>query len=148
MDKAEALAQLKDAIVVESLQENLTSGHIDSKHQYDSMLETLSWYMCHAEFEQFKSTLEPDFDEPSCDDCTECDWASVKKAVDEFETKQETRFSLEEEIMACWQVVDDLKLLTRQSDNIDDFRSLAVLYEHKFNELWSTFEDMISNGKI
>jgi len=52
------------------------------------------------------------------------------------------RFDLEQSILDCWKVTDDIKLLADQQATPNDFNSLATLYDHKFDKLWKTFEDM------
>ena len=57
------------------------------------------------------------------------------------------RFDLEQDIMNCWSVVDDLKMLL-QSDGYDndDIQAVIRLYQKKFEVLWSTFEECIRTG--
>jgi hypothetical protein len=63
----------------------------------------------------------------------------------------ELRFDLEQRILNCWQVVDDLKTVyTYHSDNksLDDdlanvLIGLQYLYQLKFEQLFKTFEDYI-----
>ena len=56
------------------------------------------------------------------------------------------RFDLEQDIMNCWNVVDDLKMLLNSEgyDN-DDIEAVARLYQKKFESLWATFEDCVHN---
>ena len=56
------------------------------------------------------------------------------------------RFDLEQDIMNCWSVCDDLNMLLNSNgyDN-DDIEAVARLYQRKFEALWSTFEDCIQN---
>jgi len=56
------------------------------------------------------------------------------------------RFDLEQDIMNCWSVVDDLKMLLESDgyDN-DDIKAVARLYTKKFEVLWATFEECIRN---
>ena len=56
------------------------------------------------------------------------------------------RFDLEQDIMNCWGVCDDLQMLLNSEgyDN-DDIEALARVYQRKFEALWSTFEDCIQN---
>lgn len=64
-----------------------------------------------------------------------------------------TRFDLEQDILACWSVVDDLKTL-KQAVNENDtlevgeyIKALSMLYDLKFNRLWATFEKHLSELK-
>lgn len=54
------------------------------------------------------------------------------------------RFDLEQDIMNCWGVVDDLKMLLNSEgyDN-EDIEAVARLYQRKFEALWITFEECI-----
>lgn len=56
------------------------------------------------------------------------------------------RFDLEQDIMNCWSVVDDLKMLLESDgyDN-DDIQAIIRLYQKKFEVMWVTFEDCIRN---
>jgi hypothetical protein len=58
------------------------------------------------------------------------------------------RFDLEQEILDCWKLTDDVKLLANRSADSEDFKALAKVYEHKFNQLWETFEFMIGDKQI
>jgi hypothetical protein len=55
------------------------------------------------------------------------------------------RFDLEQEILDCWKLVDDVKFLAGRSAKPEDFEALSKVYEHKFNQLWQTFEFMLSD---
>jgi hypothetical protein len=62
------------------------------------------------------------------------------------------RFDLEQEIMKCWQITDELELLYAASDSIDTnslqnvLLGLTALYEMKFNKLFQTFEAVVARG--
>ena len=66
-------------------------------------------------------------------------------------------FDLEQEIMECWKVCDDIKLVTdhfvdspqweeldgRVCDAlINKYLAIQELYEVKFDKLWNTFEEV------
>lgn len=68
-----------------------------------------------------------------------------------------TRFDLEQAIMNCWCVVDDLDTLFEEvceSDKIDQDMVANILlgtkqlYHLKFRKLFDMFEDMIHQGTI
>lgn len=69
---------------------------------------------------------------------------------------EKTRFDLEEQIMSCWCVVDDIKSLYYINDIRDlteDERANALLglvtvYQIKFELLFNTFEQLIQKGKV
>ena len=57
------------------------------------------------------------------------------------------QFELEQDIMTCWGVVDDLKII-RDSDSspeeiINALNGLYVIADMRFKKLFSTFEDLI-----
>ena len=61
------------------------------------------------------------------------------------------QFELEQAIMNCWQVVDDLKTFTSRYDNLshDDQLNILIgiknLYQLKFEDLFDTFSEYVSN---
>lgn len=62
-----------------------------------------------------------------------------------------SRFDLEQQIMGCWNLVDDLDYIL--DDNANDATmnivlGLKTLYQKKFEKLFSTFEDCIANKQI
>lgn len=74
------------------------------------------------------------------------------KTVDKID-----RFDLEQDIMNCWQVVDDIKTLTKRyldgpvmsEDEVANVLiGLEALYQMKFEQLFGTFEQCIKNGKF
>jgi hypothetical protein len=52
------------------------------------------------------------------------------------------RFDLEQQILDCWKITDDIPMMERQHANTADFVALAAIYEFKFSQLWETFEKM------
>jgi hypothetical protein len=64
------------------------------------------------------------------------------------ETKTFDRFDLEQGIMQCWNMVDDVKLLAQRNAPVEDFTAMATLYQHKFEELFAQFENGIHERKI
>jgi hypothetical protein len=66
-----------------------------------------------------------------------------------------TRFTLEDQIMECWGVVDDLDMVYSNEDLYhDEDRMMNVLlgmqelYRLRFERLFQTFEHLIHEGKI
>ena len=56
------------------------------------------------------------------------------------------RFDLEQNIMQCWNVVDDLNLLLEQDTVSDEtVKAIATLYAQKFEYLWQNFENCCAN---
>lgn len=62
--------------------------------------------------------------------------------------KQLNRFDLEQDILECWKVVNDITLWANKGASAEDFQTLAAYYEHKFNKLWETFEICIKNKEV
>jgi len=69
--------------------------------------------------------------------------------------KETDRFTLEEKIMSCWRVIDDLKTLGNVYDREhteDEILNILIgitdLYDQRFNELFDTFEKCIEKGVI
>lgn len=66
------------------------------------------------------------------------------------------RFDLEQNIMKCWNVTDDIDLLystlmekEMTTDDIANFLlGMKTMYDLKFDELFTNFEKMVSEKKI
>jgi len=58
------------------------------------------------------------------------------------------RFDFEQQIMSCWGMVDDVKLLAKRGAGSADFEALSAVYHHKFEELFEQFETLIHNRKL
>ena len=58
------------------------------------------------------------------------------------------RFDLEQEIIQCWSVVDDLKSFAEEGATAEELSMLAMYYQRKFNRLWNTFDELIAAKKI
>lgn len=58
------------------------------------------------------------------------------------------QFDLEQQIMSCWGMVDDVKLLARRGAESAEFEALSRVYQHKFKELFEQFENMIAEKRM
>lgn len=65
------------------------------------------------------------------------------------------RFDLEQDIMNCWNVVDDIDIIYHSKDLYDNqdemmnaLLGLRTLYKLKFEKLFSTFEDCVKQRYI
>jgi hypothetical protein len=64
------------------------------------------------------------------------------------------RFDLEQNIMQCWNVCDDIQLYLDMHDNMDEDQrmnyliGLKQMYQMKFERLWDNFEVCIRNKQI
>jgi hypothetical protein len=65
------------------------------------------------------------------------------------------RFDLEQDIMNCWQVVDDIRTFSKrymdgakmsEDDVANVLIGLEALYQMKFEQLFDTFEQCIKNN--
>ena len=52
------------------------------------------------------------------------------------------RFDLEQQILECWRVTDDINLFASQSPSEEKWQALRTYYDAKFEQLWATFETM------
>ena len=64
------------------------------------------------------------------------------------EKKTKNRFDLEQEILECWKVTNDMQMYIDQGASIEDTKVLVDYYERKFEQLWNTFESMIHERKM
>lgn len=86
-----------------------------------------------------------------------------KDRVNYAEHIEVDRFELESKIMECWNVTDDINLITKHfvdspeysdmSPKVVDammnkYFAIAELYEVKFESLWMTFESLIKQNKL
>ena len=58
------------------------------------------------------------------------------------------RFDLEQQIIDCWKITDDIPMMEAQGANVADMTSLACVYEYKFKRLWETFETIIAERQF
>lgn len=64
------------------------------------------------------------------------------------ESKKFDRFDLEQGIMQCWNMIDDVQLLVKRGAPVEDFDGVTRLYQHKFEELYAQFETGVTERKI
>jgi hypothetical protein len=68
--------------------------------------------------------------------------------------KTVSRFTLEEKIYSCWNVIEDIDVALRitEKEDTDSIQNALIgikeLYTQKFEELWEVFEIMIHEKKI
>ena len=62
--------------------------------------------------------------------------------------KVKNRFDLEQELLECWKVVEDIKMFSGRDAKPEDWQALSTYYEYKFNTLWDTFENMVHDRKM
>jgi hypothetical protein len=54
---------------------------------------------------------------------------------------------LEQEVLRCWEVTQDLKLLAEVvndgSDHTETVKGIAEVYELRFDKAWATYENLV-----
>jgi hypothetical protein len=74
---------------------------------------------------------------------------TIPPVVEETEMiKTRDRFDLEQEILECWKVVNDIQMYIEQGVQTEDFKVLAEYYERKFDRLWATFEQLVHTKQL
>jgi len=64
------------------------------------------------------------------------------------------RFDLEQQLLDCWRITDDLGTVLTITEAGDTDRTqnaligLREIYNQKFNDLWDTFETLLQDKKI
>ena len=64
------------------------------------------------------------------------------------------RFDLEQNIMQCWNVTDDIQLYLDMHDKMDEDQrmnyliGLKQMYQMKFERCWDSFEKCVSTRQI
>jgi hypothetical protein len=63
------------------------------------------------------------------------------------------RFDLEQDIMKCWNVIEDLQNLYDCEGLTEDQQQnyllgMITIYEVKFNKLWESFEHCVRNKEV
>jgi hypothetical protein len=73
--------------------------------------------------------------------------AMARDEIRYLSMKDISTFDFEQAIMSCWSIVEDLELLEQSPMT----RSLAIVYQSKFEKLFSMFEDLckeIHGGRV
>ena len=61
------------------------------------------------------------------------------------------RFDLEQHIMKCWNITEEIDLLNKDmsTDDISNFLlGLKTIYECKFEEMFDNFSELVEKGLI
>jgi hypothetical protein len=73
-------------------------------------------------------------------------WMLSKK---ETKMKTKDRFDFEQEIMQCWNMVEDLRILADRNPAIaEDLKAIVHVYEMRFDNMFNTFEQLIKSGNL
>lgn len=62
-------------------------------------------------------------------------------------TKKADRFTLEEKIMGCWSIIEDMDHI-KETKDLELVTHIQELYSAKFNSLFKVFEDLVHDGTI
>jgi len=58
------------------------------------------------------------------------------------------RFDLEQQILDCWQITEEIRMMESQGASAAEISSLACVYDYKFKRLWATFEGMVNQRQF
>ena len=58
------------------------------------------------------------------------------------------RFDLEQHILECWQMCDDLETMVEQGATPADISCLSPVYRYKFKQLFETFATLVHEGNF
>ena len=58
------------------------------------------------------------------------------------------RFDLEQQILDCWQITQEIPMMESQGASAAEMSSLACVYDYKFKRLWATFEGMVNQRQF
>lgn len=64
------------------------------------------------------------------------------------------RFLLEQQMLDCWKITDDLEIALKitESEDIDDIQNALIgiktLYNQRFDDMFNTFSELIKNRQI
>ena len=76
-------------------------------------------------------------------------WHIFKKEMDVKTKDGKDRFDLEQEIMQCWNITEDLRILADRNPTIaEDLKAVAHVYEMRFDNMFNTFSQLIKEGVI
>jgi len=72
----------------------------------------------------------------------------LKKEQKAAVPKTADRFDLEQQILACWGMVDDLRQFANSDADTEELLALSRVYDRKFGILFDTFSTMVSEGQF
>jgi len=58
------------------------------------------------------------------------------------------QFDLEQAIIQCWQITEDIPMLQEQGATTADMVSLACVYEFRIKKLWEIFETLVHDRRF
>lgn len=57
-------------------------------------------------------------------------------------------YSIEQHILGCWNICDDIKVLKEAGASAEDMTALATIYQYKFQKMWDEYEDMLHQASL
>lgn len=58
------------------------------------------------------------------------------------------RFEFEQQILKCWNIVDDIIAFRKSKVPLETYDALATAYQQHFAILWNMFEYFVEEGKL
>jgi hypothetical protein len=53
-------------------------------------------------------------------------------------------YALEQHIIGCWNICDDIETLEEQGASMADMTALSTIYKYKFQKLWDEYETLLA----
>jgi hypothetical protein len=63
-------------------------------------------------------------------------------------TTTSDRFDLEQQIMQCWNIIEDIHMLHNMGATTENINALAEIYDYKFKRMWHTFEALVKAREL
>lgn len=57
-------------------------------------------------------------------------------------------YELEQHILGCWNICDDIETLEEQGASMADMTALSTLYKYKFQKLWDVYENLLQQRSL
>jgi hypothetical protein len=55
-------------------------------------------------------------------------------------------YALEQHIIGCWNICDDIETLEEQGASMADMTALSTIYKYKFQKLWDEYETLLQHA--
>jgi hypothetical protein len=74
-----------------------------------------------------------------------------------MKVRESNRFELEQDILNAWKITDDISMLyenVMENESLDKdtianaLIGIQTIYSMRFERMWNTFEDMVSNKEL
>ena len=57
-------------------------------------------------------------------------------------------YTIEQHILGCWNICDDIKVMEEAGASAKDMLALATIYQYKFQRMWDEYEDMLQKASL